>query len=409
MAGADRQERRNSSGRVRSWTGPALLSYGYRPFFLAAGIWAVLAMLLWVGEISGLAYLPTRFDPISWHAHEMLYGYLGAALAGFLLTAVPNWTGRLPILGWPLAGLLSLWCLGRVAIGVSIWLPWGVVILAQLGFPVLLAGMILREVLAGKNWKNLPLLALYLLYIIGNALFLSGVMEGRFAAEGMGLRLGLAVTVVLLSLVGGRVIPSFTRNWLVKQGRSELPASFGLIDKLVLLSTIFCLAIWVLFPRPEDLAPLFWLVGGGHLLRLIRWNGWMCRKEPLLWILHVGYLFVPAGFIALGLSGLNGQIFPDIGALHLWMAGGIGVMTLAIMTRASLAHAGLPLHAPARVTSSYLLVLGAVILRSLVAYGVMGRTGLYASLFCWVAGFAIFVWTYWPIWTRPNVTRRVPS
>ncbi len=391
--------------RARGWGGPAFLLQGHRPFFFLAGAWAVVAMLIWGAEILGASLLHTRFDPVSWHAHEMLFGYLGAALAGFLLTAVPNWTGRLPVLGWRLAGLVLLWALGRGAVAASAMLPFSVVSAAQLTLPVVLCALTLREILAGRNWKNLPLFALYLLYTLGNALFLSGVAEGRFAAEGMGLRLGLAAVVMLVVLIGGRVIPSFTRNWLVKQGAAACPAPFGRFDRLTLALTAPGLAVWVLLPRLDSLAPGFALIGALHLLRLLRWKGWSCRGEPLIWILHLGYLFVPLGFLALALSGWSSQGASVIGALHFWMAGAIGVMPLAIMSRASLAHGGGALAAPGALRVAYLLVLLAVLLRSLAAYGVLGQGGILLAAMAWALGFALFTWRLWPVWTRPPVQR----
>lgn len=119
--------------QMRAWRGPALLSYGFRPFFLGAGLWAALSMALWVGMLTGRLALPTAFDPASWHAHEFLFGYLGAVIAGFLLTAVPNWTGRLPIVGWSLGRLFALWLAGRGTVMVSLHLPPWAVAVADLG------------------------------------------------------------------------------------------------------------------------------------------------------------------------------------------------------------------------------------------------------------------------------------
>ena len=149
-----------SAQKIRTWEGPAILSFGFRPFFLFGSIWAALAMALWVVMLTGRDIVPTAFDPVSWHAHEFLFGYLSAVLAGFLLTAVPNWTGRLPIVGWPLAGLVALWAAGRVAVAVSALLPWGAVMAVDLVFPLALAAVLAREIVAGRNWKNLPCCAL---------------------------------------------------------------------------------------------------------------------------------------------------------------------------------------------------------------------------------------------------------
>ncbi|UWP88230.1 NnrS family protein [Aliiroseovarius crassostreae] len=406
MADPHPSNTRNSSARVRRWTGPALLSFGYRPLFLGAGLWAVLAMVLWLVELTGTRVLATHLDPIGWHAHEMLFGYLGAALAGFMLTAVPNWTGRLPILGWPLAVLTGLWAVGRAVMLISALVPGPLVMALDLAFPLALLAMSLREVLAGRNWKNLPLLALFSLYILGNALFHIEGLNGGFPARGPGLRLGLSAALLLITLVGGRVIPSFTRNWLVKQGQEGRPAALGPFDLIVFAASVLVLLGWSVSPTQTALAPVMLLVGGGHLLRLLRWKGWLTRGEALLWVLHMGYLFVPLGFVAMGLSILDPVALPYAGALHLWMAGGIGVMTLAIMSRASLAHAGLPLHAGGRLTLVYHLIIGSVLLRFGGAYPGADGWANHLSALLWLAGFALFTVHYGPVWCTKPVPKR---
>ncbi|MDA5093767.1 NnrS family protein [Aliiroseovarius sp. KMU-50] len=406
MSDARKKPAQNSSSRVRNWSGPSVLSFGYRPFFLVASVWALLAMALWLLALAGVPVLGSRFDPITWHAHEMLFGYLGAALAGFMLTAVPNWTGRLPVLGWPLAGLVAIWGAGRLAVATSSLMSPYLTAAADVAFPLALFVLILREVAAGRSWKNLPLLALFGFFILGNMLFHVDAAQGRFAANGVGMRLGVATAIMLISLVGGRVIPSFTRNWLVKAGRAALPAAFGIIDKLVLISTALALFIWTVFPSSPLISELFILVGMGQLVRLMRWRSWAVRQEPLLWVLHAGYLFVPLGFLALGLSGLSTGLVPFLGALHLWMAGGIGIMTLAIISRASLAHAGKPLHASPRLAMAYNLVLLSVLLRFLAAYPVGNGWAAHISAILWLAGYALFTWHFWPIWMAKPVARR---
>ena len=159
----------STAERMRSWSGPAVLSYGFRPFFLGAALWSALAMELWIAMLNGVATLPTALDPVSWHAHEFLFGYLGAVVAGFLLTAVPNWTGRLPIVGWPLGGLVALWVVGRLAVAFSADLPVILVAVGDLLFLVVLAAVTAREIIRGRNWRNLIMLALLGALILGNA------------------------------------------------------------------------------------------------------------------------------------------------------------------------------------------------------------------------------------------------
>ena len=193
-----------SSEQLRAWQGPAIFSFGFRPFFLFGAVWVVVAMVLWLASMAGLIALPTRFDPVSWHAHEFLFGYLGAILAGFLLTAVPNWTGRLPLLGWPLAALFALWVTGRAAVLFSDHIPFLATIIVDLAFPIVLGAMILQEIIAGKNWRNLIVLALLSVFTLANALFHVEAMQGGNAAQGMGLRLGVATALMMIaSLAAG--------------------------------------------------------------------------------------------------------------------------------------------------------------------------------------------------------------
>ncbi|MBT2130601.1 NnrS family protein [Aliiroseovarius lamellibrachiae] len=391
---------KSSSERVRGWSGPAILSYGYRPFFMGAGIWAVLAMLYWIVILSNETAYWSLFFPLDWHAHEMLFGYLGAVLAGFLLTAVPNWTGRLPIVGWPVAALFALWLLGRLAIGVSQFLSPGIAGVLDLLLPTALTLSIGREIWAGKNWRNLPLLALYFLFGVANLVFHVEAALGRVAAEAIGFRLGLGVAVVLLSLVGGRIIPSFTRNWLVKQGHKARPAPFNAIDRAALAVTLPSLAAWIIWPDHIGVSYLCAIAGVAHLVRWSRWAGWQTRSEPMLWILHLGYLFVPLGFLAVCLAGLGVPFSPMIGAQHLWMAGAIGVTSLAIMSRASLAHAGRKPVANRAITTSYCLVLASVVLRFFAAFGASTGSIMAVSALLWSTGFLVFTVTYFPILTK---------
>ncbi|GGE28850.1 uncharacterized protein involved in response to NO [Gemmobacter megaterium] len=396
-----------SAERMRAWTGPAILSFGFRPFFLLAGIWAALAMAVWVGMLTGRDVLPTAFDPISWHAHEFLFGYLGAVMAGFLLTAVPNWTGSLPLVGWPLAGLVALWVLGRGAVAVSAHLPPMVVALADLAFPLALAGFLGREIITGRNWKNLPVLALLIGWTLANALFHWEAAQGGAPAQGIGLRVGLAVAVMLISLIGGRIVPSFTRNWLAQRGAARLPVPFGRADGAVLALTGVTLALWVLGPDHMLSAMGGGLAGLAHLWRLVRWQGRQTGAEALVWVLHVGYAFVPLGFLAVALA----QFVPDLApaAQHVWMAGAVGLMTLAVMTRASLGHAGRPLHATGPITALYLALIVAVLARLLAGLLPGADWPLHLAAGGWITAFGGFAVIYWPILARPRKAARQPN
>ncbi len=352
--------------QMRAWRGPVLLTYGFRPFFFGAGLWAVLAMALWVPMLTGLIVLPTAFDPVSWHAHEFLFGYLGAVVAGFLLTAVPNWTGRLPIVGWPLGGLFALWGLGRVTVAVSAGLPPLLVAIVDLAFPLALAAAIAREIVRGRNWRNLIVLAMLSVLILGNAVFHWEAARGGYAAQGVGLRLGLGAGIMMVAVIGGRIVPSFTRNWLVQRRSAVLPAPpMQRFDRLALLILALALLSWVVAPTAAVTGVALLVAGALHLWRLARWGGQRTWREPLLLVLHAGYAFLPLGALALGAAILWPGGLGMAAGQHLWMAGALGLMTLAVMTRATLGHTGQALTADTGTVAIYLLLILSVVARVL--------------------------------------------
>jgi uncharacterized protein involved in response to NO len=390
--------------RSRAWRGPAILSYGFRPFFLGGAIWAAFSMVLWLAMLAGALALPTRLDPISWHAHEFLFGYLGAIIAGFLLTAVPNWTGRLPIAGWPLGGLFLLWLSGRVAIATSALWPSFAVAFIDLAFPAIFALVIAREIVAGKNWRNLMVLGLFAALVAGNAVFHWEAARDDFAAQGYGLRIGLATAVMLIGLIGGRIVPSFTRNWLVKRGAGRLPSPpMGRFDKVALLMLLAALLVWIARPDSSIAGSLLLLAGLAHAARLVRWAGFRTGTEPLVWVLHAGYAFVPFGAIVIGFSVLSTNPAGAAAAQHLWMAGGIGLMTLAVMTRATLGHTGQELTAGPATTTIYLLIVAATLLRLLSgAFPDMGATLHLLSGLAWFCAFSGFTLIYGRLLVAPR-------
>ena len=394
-----------SAQQMRSWQGPALLSYGYRPFFLFASIWAVFSIIAWVMTFTGHETLAIAIDPFSWHAHSFLFGYLWAVIAGFLMTAVPNWTGRLPIVGWPLATLVALWLIGRIAMTFSYYLPSGVTIACDLLFPLAFTFAIGREIIMGKNWRNLKILILLVMLFCANCLFDGEAFSQVYAADSYGARWALAIAVFLIAIIGGRIIPSFTRNWMVKQSITNLPAPHDKIDQAIMIFTAICLVFWVIWPDAIFTAIIGGICGLANLYRLIRWHGWLTKKEPLVWVLHLGFLFIPLGFIALTLSTfdiLHGGRAP---VQHLWMAGGIGLMTIAVMTRASLGHAGRPLTVSWPVVLVYCSLFCSVVLRVIAGIADNDLTMLNISGTLWILAFVGFVVLYWNILTKPRQPR----
>ncbi|MCY4239813.1 MAG: NnrS family protein [Rhodospirillaceae bacterium] len=339
------------------------LSRGFRPFFLSAALWALVAMALWLLMFTGRLELPSALDPVSWHAHEALFGYLGAVLAGFLLTALPNWTGQSPITGWPLASLLALWAIGRMAIAMSAWLSPLEVALLDLSFFIVLGGLALREIIAGRNWRNLLVVVMIGVLASGNALFHRESAEGVSAASGYGLRIGLAAAIMLISVIGGRIVPTFTRNWLASRGHTGLPAPFGRLDGLALALTMLALTAWIAFPEAQETGYLLVVSGFAQAARLARWRGRDTTSEPLVWVLHVAYAFVPLGMLCVGAATLWPGAMTATSAQHLWMAGAVGVMTLAVMTRATLGHSGRALTAGVGTAALYLMIVISVLAR----------------------------------------------
>ena len=387
-----------SSQQSREWQGPGVFSYGFRPFFLFGALWSALAMVLWILALSGQFILPTRLDAAAWHAHELLFGYLGAIIAGFLLTAVPNWTGRLPIVGWSLAGLFGLWVAGRGVMATSALFPPGVAPVVDLVFPITLCGVILREIIAGRNWRNLVVLVMLAVFTLANLLFHLEAARGELAAQGIGARLGVSAVIMMVAVIGGRVVPSFTRNWLARQKAARLPAPpMQRFDKAVLLVTLLGLCGWVLAPENAVTGGALLLMGALHLVRLSRWQGGQTGAEPLLLVLHLGYAFVPLGALVAGFSIFLADAIMLVAAQHLWMAGGFGLMTLAIITRATLGHTGQELTAGPATVAIYLALIGSVFARIAGIIWIGSAITLYAlSGALWIGAFLGFAVVYGP-------------
>ena len=385
---------------MRAWRGPALFSFGFRPFFLFGALWAGLDAPIWVasfiagdGRVLGAAGR-------DWHVHEMLFGYLAAVMAGFLMTAVPNWTGRLPVTGWRLAGFFGLWAGGRLAMLLQASLEPATAVLDSL-FLVAFAAMIWREVIAGRNWKNLPVCAIVSLFALANIGFhLRGPVP---ALADLAERLALAAPAMLISVIGGRVVPSFTRNWLAQQRATAMPAGAGRLDLAVLILTGAALLAWVAAPTALIAGALLTLAGLANAVRLARWRGLASAREALVWILHAGYAWLSLALLLLGASILAPAIVPRTAGIHALTAGAFGVMTLAMMTRASLGHTGRARTADGVTTLIYLAVNAAALTRVAAALAPLFQSALLAAAAgLWSLAFLGFAATYGPTLVRPR-------
>jgi len=380
--------------RRRTYDGLPLFSYGFRPFFLLGSIYAGLAILIWLPLFHGEIALTSIFAPRDWHVHEMLFGYLPAVIAGFLLTAIPNWTGRLPIQGKPLMALVAVWLAGRGCVTFSAYTGWLAAMLVDASFLLLVAAAASREILAGRNWRNMNVVILLLVLLAGNVAF---HLEARFeGAADISIRLGIAVVVLLITLIGGRIVPSFTRNWLVRENPGRLPVPFGRFDIVAIAIGALALLSWIVSPIGDLTGAALALAGLLHLARLGRWAGDRTVRERLLLILHVGYAFIPLGFL-LNAASAFGHV-PAGAGIHAWMVGAAGTMTLAVMSRATLGHTGQPLTASRATQAIYAAIIVAALSRvCAVVDPAHSEPLLHLAAFTWAAAFLGFALRFGPL------------
>lgn len=389
--------------RYRPSHGPAILSAGFRPFFLLAAAWAAAAVPMWLMLYTGAAGIPAAMPAAIWHAHEMVFGYAAATVAGFMLTAIPNWTGRMPLQGGPLASLALIWAVGRFAMLSSGWIGAMGVAILDLAFPLVFLVVVAREIAAGRNWRNLPMVLALAVLLLANALVHLEPLGIAATAE-LGNRLGIATLLLLISFVGGRIVPSFTRNWLVKQ-RPEIPApaTHDALDRAVLAATAMASAFWAVAPEATLSHWAELIAGVAQCSRLARWRGGATLREPLVWALHLGYGWLALGFLLLAVNGFA-SLMPQTAALHALTVGAIGTMTLAVMTRASLGHTGRSLAAGPITTTIYMLITLAAILRLVAPLGGEFYVSVLTSAgAAWSGAFALFVIAY----VRPLSTPRL--
>jgi len=354
------------------------------------------ALALWLAALTGLIDLPSAFDATTWHAHEMVFGFASAAVIGYALTLIPNWTGSFPLQGWPLAVLAGLWAAGRLAVAGSALLGAGSAMLVDLALPALVLAASAREVVTGRNWRNLPVLGALSLLLLGNGLTHLEAL-GVVATAGLGIRLGLATLLGLIALIGGRLLPSFTRNRLVRRGETTLPTPFGPVDRGGLALVVAALITWSAAPDSMATAPLALAAGIATAIRQCRWRPHRIGREPILVALHLGYVWLAFGLLLLGAVGVAGGPTPSA-ALHALGVGAVGTMILAVMCRTSLAHTGRP---PVGGAGSAIACLALTLAAGLRVAAELLPTFhlplLVAAGAMWIAGFTLFVLIYAPI------------
>jgi len=355
---------------------------GFRVFFLFAAGWAALAMVLYVLQLSDIVVMAPAFSLVDWHIHEFLFGYTGAVIAGFALTAVPSWAGRTPVGGPRLFALLIIWLAGRLTIAWGAGLGASAVAAIDLAFPLVLILLIGR---------NLPVLALIGLFMLANAGFHYEAAAANVADHAV--RAGIAVVLTLIVMIGGRIIPAFTRDWMNEHGDTAVPPEFDVFDGVTIAISALALGLWTMTPYAPTSALVLAFAGVLNFARLARWHGSHVRGEGLLAVLHIAYAFIPVGFLAMALSAFDPLLMPPSGAMHLLTVGAVAMMTLAVMTRTSLDYTGRPLHADRIILTIYIAMTLSLLARFAYALG-PGYGLLLASAALWIVTFLAFLWRF---------------
>lgn len=380
-----------------------LFRLGFRPFFLLGALFSCLAMLGWLGQLNNWFALPGIGNPIWWHAHEMLFGFGAAIVAGFLLTAVQNWTAHPGVRSWPLALIVGLWVLPRCL------LPWlgedNLILMAlDLAWLPLCAWFLAKPVIMTRQWRNLFFVPLLLILTLLNGA--TWLWRDDWSAVEHLLITTVLLFTTLIAVMGGRVIPFFTARGT---GQEKAPPSPWL-ERGALASLWLILLLWLLpdsWTNSLYMVPLYIVAAGLHLGRQLRWRPGTTLAQPLLWSLHLAYLFIPLGLLALAAHAAGLPLSLSL-ASHLLSAGCMGTMILGMIARVSLGHSGRALHVGRRITLAFALVILSAFMRVLLPlyWPSLTLTGWNLSGWSWIAAYGLFVWVYTPILTRPRADGR---
>ena len=387
---------------------------GFRVFFFAAGVFAMLAMIVWAGWLGVHAYggmvdLPTAAAPHLWHAHEMIFGYGAAAMAGFFLTAVPNWTGARAAPQVFNAVVAGLWLMGRLMVWQSAQLPAGLVALVDLAFVPVLAAKLLQQLLKRPKPQQMILLAMLGLFWSGNLMAHLEWMGLTADTLWAGLRVGLFSLGALIMVLGGRVTPGFTRNAMVQSGRETGLPRNPVPLAIIAIAAAVAVPLGLLVQAPDwTLGIAALIAGGAGLMRVALWRSGWTKDKPILWTLHLSYAVNASGFIAFGLANLG--LGSEVAALHLLGIGGVGGMTLAVMSRATLGHSGRALVAPGPVALAYVMMPLAALARFAgSAWPEMYYPAIFTAAALWCMAFALFTIALLPAFFGPRQTRPTPK
>ncbi|MFM8332084.1 MAG: NnrS family protein [Candidatus Methylumidiphilus sp.] len=379
-----------------------IFSYAFRPFFLLVAAYALLMLLAWASYLSGIMGWPDGLLPRVRHGHEMIFGFAGGAVAGFLLTAVATWTNRPPVAGAALMALCLAWGLARLGgflPGAFGWVAWGLSSLVFWGGLLALLG---REIIGARNARNYKALALLSAFLATEATFFMAAGQNVELQEGC-LRAGIFLLLGMVVLVGGRIIPAFTQNWL-DQNRPERGARIPSFDRIdggaVAVTALFAVG-FVFWPGAALTGALGLAAAAAQAARLWRWQGWLAGREPLLWVLHVGFAWLPVGFALLGASILGAPVLWESG-IHALAYGTVGTLILGVAARVALGHTGRPLRASPLMALAFALITLGTLCRILAQPG--HGVWMTLSVALWLAAYGLFLIQYVPILLSPRAS-----
>lgn len=383
---------------------PRLFSYGFRPLFLCAALSGPLLVALWIAALRG--WLP-GFAPalplVTWHGHEMLFGFVGAAIGGFLLTAVANWTRRPPVAGLRLALLVVAWLAARVVFAADPELGPMFLLAIDVAYWLLLALFLGVEVVAARNRRNYPIVVIVALFVVLVVLFHADAVFGaQLGSQAVALRGMLGLVCLLIAVIAGRIVPAFTANWLRARGGlgpglahgTAVPAAFGPLDGIAVAGLAGAALAYAMAPRSALTGVLLLAAGVLQLLRLARWQGHRTFPEPLLLVLHAGYGWLGLGLVLLGSGVLWPAIAPGAG-LHGIAVGAMAGLIVAVSSRAALGHTNRPLRAGPALTTAFVLLQLAALAR--VATDWFGAGWLYVAAGLWIAAFLVYLGRLAPV------------
>jgi len=385
---------------------PPLFAYGFRPFFLGAGLAAVIFVPWWAGSVAFGWPLSTAWPPMLWHGHEMLFGFIGAAIGGFLLTAVPSWTGQRGFAGAPLAGVVALWLAARLAILSSQHWPFWIIATIDLAFLPTLAALVAVALFRSQN-RNTPLLGVLAALWACNVAFYWGLGHDDAPFAGHAVKVGIDIVLVLVTVIGGRIVPAFTAAGLKQAGRSVPLRAWPFVTPIAIALMALNALADAFVPDSRFVAGIAAAAAVAQGVRLAQWRPFHTGEQPIVWILHLAYGWLVVG-LALKAAALFGHLAISAFWLHALTIGAITSMILGVMTRAALGHTGRPLVVSPLISAAYLLVSAAAIVR-VFALGALGAgypAILLTSGLAWGVAFALYVGVYAPILCSPRVDGR---